>query len=173
MKHLYVIRHGQSVANVAGVLSGHTDHALTDEGRAQARRAGEQAKELGIDYIVSSPLARAYETAKIIAREIGYPTDGIEVNPLLIKRNFGTLEGTPYTPDYDADGIEGAEREHELRARAEQLYDYLRTIDADNVLLVSHGSTARMIRSVVVPHVPFRSDAPGHHFPNAEIVQLV
>lgn len=172
MKHLYLVRHGQSEANVLGVLSGHTDHVLTDEGRAQAVRAGQQAKGLHIDYILASPLQRAHETAQIIARQIGYPADKIEVNPLLIERNFGILESTPYAPNHDANEVEGAEKEHELRARAEELFDYLQGLDAENILLVSHGSTARMIRAVVQPHIPFRSDAPGHHFPNAEIVQL-
>ena len=173
MKHLYIIRHGQSVANVQGVLSGHTDHPLTDEGRAQAKRAGKQAKGLNIDLIVASPLKRAHETAAIIAREIGYPEDKIVVEPKAIERNFGELESTPYTPGYDVDTTASGEKEHELQARVAALYEYLQSLPGDNILVVSHGSTSRMLRSVVQPHIPFNSEAPGHHFPNAEIVQLI
>src|SRR5690606_2527197 len=71
MKKLYFIRHGLSVMNRQGVFSGSIDTPLTDEGRKQAKRAGKLARDFGIDYIVSSPLARALETAQIIAGEIG------------------------------------------------------------------------------------------------------
>src|SRR5580765_3395811 len=91
MKHLYFVRHGLSENNKLSIFSGQTESPLADEGREQARQAGQQAKDLHIDHIISSPLSRAHETAQIIAREIGYPEDKIEVSSLLVERHFGVL----------------------------------------------------------------------------------
>src|SRR5581483_5723923 len=75
MKKLYFIRHGESVSNVERWHAGRIDTPLTERGRQQAREAGKKAKaqKLHFDLIVSSPLSRALETARIIAKEIGYP----------------------------------------------------------------------------------------------------
>lgn len=67
------MRHGLSVLNVRGIRAGHIETPLTDEGRQQARRAGQAAKKYQIDTIVCSPLSRAHETAAIVAKEIGIP----------------------------------------------------------------------------------------------------
>src|SRR5690348_5787824 len=92
MKHLYFVRHGQTQGNVNRLWSGTTETPLTDEGRAQAKRAGEHAKSLGIDHIVCSPLGRAKDTAAIIAKEIDFPIKDIEHNSLFIERHFGQME---------------------------------------------------------------------------------
>jgi broad specificity phosphatase PhoE len=83
------LRHGQSEANVLGVISsnpavGTVTHRLTDLGKAQARAsASELLKELGFDgkeldeeqwaedlVFVSSDFTRAYETAKFCIEEL-------------------------------------------------------------------------------------------------------
>ena len=66
MKKLYFIRHGLSEGNVQEIWSGSTDTPLHTEGRAQAKAAGQKAKKLKIDLVVSSPMSRAKETAEII-----------------------------------------------------------------------------------------------------------
>lgn len=66
------MRHGETDANVAGVVSGQTDSKLTERGRAQARAARDPARALSISDIVASPLTRALETAEIIAAATGH-----------------------------------------------------------------------------------------------------
>jgi len=177
MKHLYFVRHGLSVLNQQGLWSGSTDTPLTDEGKAQARAAGKRAKQLSIDIIVASPLKRAHDTAKIIASEIAYPHSEIVLHDLLTERHFGVLEGTPYDPSLAQDNVEDIETLEALRARVEQLWEHLQTLDHDTVLVVSHGSTGRMLRTIIHPETPFWSDDPDLReklkFPNAEIVKLV
>lgn len=67
---LYLIRHGETVDNVAGLYAGVRDSALTNFGVEQARRLGEHfAKEdvhVAFDHIFASPLSRAYKTAQAI-----------------------------------------------------------------------------------------------------------
>lgn len=177
MKHLYFCRHGLSQANEAGVFNGHTDTPLTAAGRAQAKLAGARARALHIDHIIASPLSRAHDTARIIAREIGYPEDKIELNSLILERNFGTLEGKTWTPDLNVDGIADIETHESLKKRVQLAYDYICSLPAKNVLVVSHGATGRMFRHVVDPNVPYFSEDPAirhkYRFENAEVVQLI
>ena len=62
-----LVRHGQSQANVDGVLAGHLDSTLTDEGLAQARRVAEALSGVPVRRIVTSPLSRCRATAEQIA----------------------------------------------------------------------------------------------------------
>lgn len=170
MTHIYFIRHGLSQLNVEGKFAGSTDTPLVQKGKEQASRAGKKAKDLGIDHIISSPLSRAYDTAKIIADEIGYPQDKIEVNPLFTERNFGAMEKMPYMPDIDFDGIADAEKLNVFLARAKQAVKYLRTLPYSKILVVSHGSTGRALRHHLVDDKPF--DYPVR-YENAELVEWI
>jgi len=172
MKHLYLVRHGHTEMNERGLFSGQTETPLTEKGRAQATAAGKQAKDLHIDYIISSPLSRAHDTARIIARAIGYPEDKIELNDLLLERHFGSAEGAVYSREFDMESVADAESLDALKKRSAEIWDYLQTVPADNILVITHGSAGRMLRAVVLPHIPFHGISEAHHLPNAEIVQL-
>ena len=68
---LLLIRHGQSQANLDGIIQG-DDDPLTELGREQADRVGRYlATTIAVDHLYASPLARARETALIIGRHIG------------------------------------------------------------------------------------------------------
>lgn len=169
MKILYFMRHGLTEMNAAGKWSGSTETVLTKEGRAQAKRAGIAAKDLGIDAVVCSTMIRAVETAEIVAKEIGYPLDKIHKSSLLIERHFGELEGQPYKPDLDMDGIADVESLDTLKNRARLALEWIETIPGKVILVVSHGSTGRMLRHVANPQIPF---AGAGHFPNAVIRKI-
>lgn len=63
---LFLIRHGQSRANVDAIIQG-GDDPLTDLGRTQAHAAGKHlADRRGVTHLYASPMARARETAEII-----------------------------------------------------------------------------------------------------------
>ncbi len=94
---IYFIRHGESEANLREVFAGQKDDsALTEKGREQAREAGNKIKSLGlnIDIIVSSPLIRAFDTAKIVAQIIGYSKE-IVIDGRITEYDMGILTGTP------------------------------------------------------------------------------
>ena len=136
--------------NTSGHFSGLTDTPLTEEGRNQAREAGKRIKDLHIDLIVSSPLSRAHETAKIIAKEIGYPEEKIITNRLLVERDFGSLEGKPWAPDLDLDGFSDIETDDTIVERAHLALNWMKTRDTTNLLVVSHGTFGRALRSILV-----------------------
>ena len=170
MKKLYFARHGLSELNVQGRFAGRTETPLTDEGRAQTRRAGQQAKDLGIDLIVASPLSRALETAQIIAQEIGYPKENILVHKLFIERDFGQLEGQKWSPDLDLDGFSDIETDDTLVERARLAVKWLRRQPADTILVVSHGAIGRAIRSILKAEYPMNHPK---RLVNAGIVQWI
>ena len=66
---LFLVRHGQTTFNVEGRLPGQMAGVpLTDEGRRQAYRAAVALSGVPLSAVVSSPLERALDTAKAIAR---------------------------------------------------------------------------------------------------------
>lgn len=89
-KTVYVFRHGQTDYNAAHRAMGQLDIPLNETGIAQAGKLADELATENIQAIYSSPLARAMQTARIVADKIGVkivPNDG------LMERNFGRLGG--------------------------------------------------------------------------------
>ncbi len=170
MKQLYFMRHGLSVMNKQGVFSGRDDTPLAEEGIEQCKKTAELVKKLGIDTIVSSPMKRTMESAAIIARAIGLPEDKIVVSDLFIERGFGPLEGTTYTTKMDLDETKGVEHSSDIIKRAKAGLKLLNELDADIILVVSHGSLGRALRHVIDPNIDFHKT---ERFNNAEVVKLI
>jgi broad specificity phosphatase PhoE len=68
---IHLARHGQTAYNAEGRFQGHLPVPLDDTGREQARALAEQVAEVEVRSLVCSPLARARETADIVAGRIG------------------------------------------------------------------------------------------------------
>ena len=61
---LIIVRHGQTDANITGIIQGHGESNLTLLGKKQAQKIALRLKEEKIDYAYSSDLRRAKETAE-------------------------------------------------------------------------------------------------------------
>jgi broad specificity phosphatase PhoE len=87
-----VVRHGQSLLNVAGVVNGDPalDPGLSEQGIEQAERLGVQIAQLPIDLLVVSPFPRAQQTADIALGGRSVPR---EIDPDLGDVRIGSLEG--------------------------------------------------------------------------------
>ena len=94
---LYVVRHGQTNWNVENKLQGCVDIPLNDTGIKQADILAKTVESLDFDLIISSPLSRALDTAKIINKNLNVD---LITNDALLERNFDCLEGV-YGSDYD------------------------------------------------------------------------
>ncbi len=70
---IYLIRHGQTKANLEDRFAGWTHEPLTHKGRQQAKEAAKLLKGRGITLIYSSPLPRTLETSWIISEIIKAP----------------------------------------------------------------------------------------------------
>lgn len=87
--NIYIARHGQTDWNKKQILLGSTDLSLSDEGRKQALKLKENLKNIHFDYILSSNLKRARETAFLATN-----SNEIIINPNFRERFYGKLEGT-------------------------------------------------------------------------------
>ena len=80
---LYLLRHG--IADESAKSGRDADRALTDEGRDKVRRVVRRAREGGMwpALILSSPFARALETAQIAAKTLGYEDEIVTSNAFI------------------------------------------------------------------------------------------
>ena len=85
---LYMIRHGQSEANITGVYGGQHQIPLTAQGEEEARQAAKILKGLEFDKIYSSDLIRAIRT-----QELAYPAEDVERLEILREMDVGELVG--------------------------------------------------------------------------------
>ncbi len=83
--HIYLIRHGEAVANVENILAGmRSDTGLTPLGVTQAERLRDRLAatgEIAADALIASTLPRAMQTAEIIAPALGLdiiPDDDVQ-----------------------------------------------------------------------------------------------
>ncbi len=88
---IYLVRHGESEANIQKRYSGITDVDLSQNGKLQAKIAGRNLCTEKVSHIYTSPLKRAQDTAKIISNEINF-SKKIITEPCLIEVNFGIFE---------------------------------------------------------------------------------
>ncbi len=86
MSELVIVRHGQTDANARGLLLGRLDVALDEVGRGQAQALA--AALPTPDLVVSSPLARARETAAAFGVDVEVVDDWIEID-------YGDWDGVP------------------------------------------------------------------------------
>ena len=84
--YITLLRHGESVGNAESRWQGQSDFPLTDKGRAQARMLAErwQRENVKFDFLVTSPLTRARETAEIIASALNVGKKTVFVQELPI-----------------------------------------------------------------------------------------
>jgi 2,3-bisphosphoglycerate-dependent phosphoglycerate mutase len=92
---LVLVRHGQSVWNVANLFTGWTDVDLSDQGREEAAQAGRELLKTGIrfDYCYTSVLKRAIRTLHIALDEMDRLWLPVEKTWRLNERHYGALQG--------------------------------------------------------------------------------
>jgi 2,3-bisphosphoglycerate-dependent phosphoglycerate mutase len=91
---LWLVRHGESTWNIAGLAQGHNDEAeLTERGLRQAADAAAQFGYRPVRAIYASDLRRARQTAAAFAAVLGLP---VYTDPRLRERSLGVLEGAAH-----------------------------------------------------------------------------
>lgn len=147
MIELYLVRHGETEENVAGILQGHLPGRLTAAGVRQAEVLRDALAGVTFDAMVVSDLARTVATAEVLNGRRGLPVD---LCPLLRERDWGSLtgrriaevRGTAFPPD-----VESVEA---LFDRAHRFLAYLLSrYDGQRVLAVGHGLFNRCILALL------------------------
>jgi probable phosphoglycerate mutase len=152
---LILVRHGETLSNRENRVQGITDMELSDYGRIQADKLAESLKGEPIERIVSSPLKRAYETAKAISRFHGAM---IEADRDLQEMNHGDFENLTiqelkekhitvlrqWENDPASVVMPNGESLHDLQRRAWSAIEEI-TATARNTIVVTHNMTIRTI----------------------------
>ena len=172
----YFIRHGQSQANADRVFAGQSDSPLTALGRQQATDEAKRIVREGMtfDVIISSPLARAYDTASIIARATGYPIEAIQIDQRLMERGLGALQGQTNTGYHESDleTAKGVEPLEVFAARSQAgICDNLATYIGASVLFVSHAGVGMVMQTRALGRDLYTMRS-GPELPNARIISL-
>ena len=158
--NIWITRHGQTNWNTMKKLQGQTDIELNETGMKQAKVTANLVKNEKIDLIITSPLKRASETARIINESFNVP---IIKDERLMERNFGKCEGTTkddrkdlkriypeindvwnYNKDINFNDMET------MKEFCNRIYEFLdetiRKYKDKNILIVTHGGTSVVIK---------------------------
>jgi probable phosphoglycerate mutase len=160
---LLLVRHGETAWNAVGRLQGHSDIPLNDNGRAQAKALAAKLAVHGITRVWSSDLARARETASIVAAHLGLAEPAVEAD--LRERRFGIFEGLTrdeilarYPREWRAyqartETPEGGEPRESSIGRLAAALARLHAQTADTALVISHGGIMRLWMSELAGHL--------------------
>jgi len=155
---LLLARHGETDWNRDGRWQGHSNTSLNARGKEQAQALADELTE-EIDVVYSSDLARAQETAEIVANRLGLD---VRLDPRLRERSFGSWEGLTGSEieEQDAEGLArwqagegpGANDAEPFDAFAERmgrfLEDVLQRHPGESVLVIAHGGSIRVIHAL-------------------------
>lgn len=149
MQRLVLWRHGETDYNAELRMQGQLDSQLTARGLGQARRASQVLANLEPDVLMSSDLARAANTAAVLAAELGMP---VRVDKRLRETDLGRWQGLTHA-DVEAEcpgalmmwrgnpewAPPAGETRIDVAARAARVVDELDGTGYRTALLCTHG----------------------------------
>lgn len=160
MYQFLLIRHGETAWNKENRLQGHLDSPLTANGRQQAKTNGRRlddvlkSKEFRI---VSSPLGRCLETARIIADELCVSQKDISTDNRLKELCYGDWEGLKKSEITSSAFYKRRTKDRwnipapngeSYGDVAKRLSSWLASLRDELLVVVSHGCTGRVLRGI-------------------------
>ena len=146
-RQLWLARHGETEWSLSGQHTGRTDMPLTETGRTQAVTLGGRLRGHSFALVLTSPLARAADTARLA----GFG-DVMVVDEDLREWDYGDFEGRKTDeireqyPDWTIwrGPWPGGESIDQVAARADRILQRVESVDGD-VLIFSHGHLLRVL----------------------------
>jgi broad specificity phosphatase PhoE len=146
LNKVFLVRHGETEWNLTLQHTSVTDIPLTDEGREKANELGERLRGREFALVLTSPLERSAETARLAGFPEAEPTDDLK------EWNYGEYEGRTTAeireqmPGWTiwSGGAPGGETADEVATRADRVIKRARETNGD-VLLFSHGHFLRVL----------------------------
>lgn len=162
-RQLILVRHGQTIHNVAGIAQGWNDSELSELGQLQVRKLAERLVAYKPTAIFSSPLGRALSTAQAIADRTGV---GIVTLEDLREMSYGGWEGRSFLDvrqedeetyqrwiqDESVRCPEG-ESHADVRVRMQRAFDHIAATPHETIVVVAHGTAIR-IGATALMNVP-------------------
>jgi probable phosphoglycerate mutase len=153
---VFLARHGETEWTVTRRHTGSTDVPLTDAGELQAVELGQLLTGVEPDRVLSSPMRRALDTARLAGFE-----DQVQQVDALREFDYGEYEGLTSDqirarrPDWDLfrDGCPGGETVEQVAARVKPLLDEIVTAGR-RVILFGHGHCLRILAATYLGLAP-------------------
>ncbi len=147
MNELVLVRHGETEWSRSMRHTGTTDIPLTEEGEAAALRVGERLAGRDFGLVLTSPMQRARETARLA----GFGEQAV-VDDDLRERDYGEYEGITTKevrktiPGWDVwrDELPGGETLAQVGARADRAIERALAAEGDT-LVFAHGHLLRIL----------------------------
>ena len=165
---VFLVRHGATVLTAEDRFAGATDVELSDEGRAQAARLAARLSSEKLAAIYASPLGRTVETATIAAEPHGLPIDTRDGLREISHGRWEQLtrkevdaqypdEAAAWEADPNTFAPAGGESGLAVTARAlPVLIELVRSHPGENILVVTHKATIRLLLSSLLGFDPRR-----------------
>ncbi|MCP3688133.1 MAG: histidine phosphatase family protein [Gammaproteobacteria bacterium] len=182
----YVMRHGQSLANTAGLIVSHPEngldqYGLSDTGRNQVEASITTSRVGATSRIISSDFMRARETAEIVHARLAC-THQIFFEPRLRERFFGELELGPDNRYEDIWLLDRQDSQHNqhgvesvnsvIQRASAVILECEAQFTAATCLLIAHGDILQILQTAFFAISPaLHRDLP--HLETAEVRQLV
>lgn len=173
--NLYVTRHGETLWNVENRVQGITDIPLTEKGKKDAYQLQNLVKKINIDVVISSPLSRARETAKILV-DSKLP---INTDDRIKERDWGLNEGASIDSVDRWDcwdlilntKLNNIECIQDFMYRVSSFIEDIKIRYKDkNVLVVTHSAVIRVIH-YMLGTIPEDGDLSKIDIPNLRILE--
>jgi broad specificity phosphatase PhoE len=165
---VFLVRHGATILTAEDRFAGATDVPLSDEGRVQAARLSLRLQNEPLAAVYASPMGRTIETASILAKPHGMEVlqrDGLrEINhghwEQKTRQEVEKLypeEAMEWDKDPYTFAPSGGESGLGVTARAlPALIEMVRAHPGENILVVSHKATIRLLLSSLLGFDPRR-----------------
>ena len=194
INNLILLRHGQSQWNLENRFTGWHDVDLTDNGEAEAKKAGSLIKKITLDRVYTSTLKRARRTALMALTEAeskGSNVSKIKNNgnwgfiesDALRERDYGDLVGLnkeETAKKYGSNQVHLWRRGYEVKPPGgESLADVVQrvrpyfeneiwpnVISGENILVAAHGNSLRAVLVIIGEYEP--EDIPNIELPTGK-----
>jgi broad specificity phosphatase PhoE len=145
---LFIVRHGETKANERGIEAGPLDYPLTTKGVKEVSFIAKTLSKVQINAVYSSPVYRALETARILARPHRLKVTTLkELTDAKIKPKYVGKKGRHHiltTPDAFS------ETNNDLLDRTGRAIEIIKKAAEGNVIVVSHGDVITAMLERVV-----------------------
>ncbi len=149
---LFVIRHGQTLVNVLGMVNGRNKIGLNRVGKNEARNASKEVGDLELDLIICSPLKRTKQTCDLVNKnsiEVIYDERLLERNSNKVQ--FNKISGLDFNEWYDINKEilpKDAEGFKSIYERTVSLIEELKDkYSGKTIMLVTHGDVCKAINA--------------------------
>jgi len=162
MAYLVLVRHGQSEWNALGLWTGQEDISLTDQGKAEARKAAEHLREITLHKAHTSSLSRTHQTLEEIKSALNHTDLETVQHKALDERHYGDYQAKNKWEIKDQIGddefmklrrnwdhpVPNGETLKDVHARVlpyyeEQILEDLK--EGKNIIVAAHGNSLRAL----------------------------